>query len=192
MRKYILVVLGSPKVGKTSITGRFVDGTYCDKYEPLTGDCYWKQIEVDGNQCQLEILDMSRTDEFTAMKHLYMKNGDGFILVYSIINEESLNDLKEVRNEIIAAKDKKVAAEGHHAIPVVLVGNKCDLKEDRVVGKDAAMTMASSFNNCALIETSAKTNELIDEIFYDIIREINHQYPDTAQKKEKKENCCLI
>jgi small GTP-binding protein len=42
------------------------------------------QIEVDGTQCMLEILDTAGTEQFTAMRDLYMKNGQGFVLVYSI------------------------------------------------------------------------------------------------------------
>ena len=42
------------------------------------------QVEVDGTQCMLEILDTAGTEQFTAMRDLYMKNGQGFALVYSI------------------------------------------------------------------------------------------------------------
>ena len=43
-----------------------------------------EQVEVDGQQCMLEILDTAGTEQFTAMRDLYMKNGQGFVLVYSI------------------------------------------------------------------------------------------------------------
>lgn len=53
----------------------------------------------------LEILDTAGTEQFTAMRDLYMKNGDGFILVYSIIAQSTFNDLPDLREQILRVKD---------------------------------------------------------------------------------------
>ena len=76
-----------------------------------------KQIEVDGQQCMLEILDTAGTEQFTAMRDLYMKNGQGFVLVYSIIALGTFNDLPEMREQILRVKDT-------NKVPMILVGNK--------------------------------------------------------------------
>ena len=68
----------------------------------------------------LEILDTAGTEQFTAMRDLYMKNGQGFVLVYSISSQATFNDLLELRDQILRVKDS-------HDVPMVLVGNKCDL-----------------------------------------------------------------
>jgi Ras-related protein Rap-1A/Ras-related protein Rap-1B len=60
---------------------------------------------VDGQQCMLEILDTAGTEQFTAMRDLYMKNGQGFILVFSITSMVTMNDLYELREQILRVKD---------------------------------------------------------------------------------------
>lgn len=75
MREYKLVVLGSGGVGKSALTVQFVQGIFVEKYDPTIEDSYRKQVEVDNSQCMLEILDTAGTEQFTAMRDLYMKNG---------------------------------------------------------------------------------------------------------------------
>ncbi|KAF5285164.1 hypothetical protein FQA39_LY16752 [Lamprigera yunnana] len=77
MREYKIVVLGSGGVGKSALTVQFVQGIFVEKYDPTIEDSYRKQVEVDGQQCMLEILDTAGTEQFTAMRDLYMKNGQG-------------------------------------------------------------------------------------------------------------------
>lgn len=60
---------------------------------------------MDGFQCMLEILDTAGTEQFTAMRDLYMKNGQGFLLVYSITSTATFNDLFELREQIVKVKD---------------------------------------------------------------------------------------
>lgn len=62
-------------------------------------------MEVDGQQCMLEILDTAGTEQFTAMRDLYMKNGQGFALVYSITAQSTFNDLLDLRDQILRVKD---------------------------------------------------------------------------------------
>lgn len=75
-----------------------------EKYDPTIEDSYRKQVEVDGQQCMLEILDTAGTEQFTAMRDLYMKNGQGFILVYSITAQSTFNDLQDLREQILRVK----------------------------------------------------------------------------------------
>merc|ERR1712071_194062 len=137
MREYKIVVLGSGGVGKSALTVHFVQGIFVEKYDPTIEDSYRKQVEVDGQQCMLEILDTAGTEQFTAMRDLYMKNGQGFVLVYSITAQSTFNDLQDLREQILRVKDTD-------DVPLVLVGNKRDLEDERVVGKDQGMNLASS------------------------------------------------
>ena len=61
MREYKIVVLGSGGVGKSALTVQFVQGIFVEKYDPTIEDCYRKQVEINGQQCMLEILDTAGT-----------------------------------------------------------------------------------------------------------------------------------
>lgn len=84
-----MVVLGSGGVGKSALTVQFVTGTFIEKYDPTIEDFYRKEIEVDSSPSVLEILDTAGTEQFASMRDLYIKNGQGFILVYSLVNQQS-------------------------------------------------------------------------------------------------------
>ncbi|TPX30866.1 hypothetical protein SmJEL517_g05673 [Synchytrium microbalum] len=186
MREYKLVVLGSGGVGKSALTVQFVQSIFVEKYDPTIEDSYRKQVEVDGQQCMLEILDTAGTEQFTAMRDLYMKNGQGFILVYSITSQATFNDLVELREQILRVKDTD-------KVPMVLVGNKCDLEDDRVVTKDQGHGLAGQWGGCTFLETSARKKVNVDEVFFDLVRQINRSMPEKDKgKKERKGKCNIL
>nr|XP_020447851.1 ras-related protein Rap-2a-like isoform X2 [Monopterus albus] len=104
MREYKVVVLGSGGVGKSALTVQFVTGTFIEKYDPTIEDFYRKEIEVDSSPSVLEILDTAGTEQFASMRDLYIRNGQGFILVYSLVNQQSFQDIKPMRDQIIRVK----------------------------------------------------------------------------------------
>jgi small GTP-binding protein len=124
-----------------------------------------KNIEVDGIQCLLEILDTAGTEQFTAMRDLYMKDGQGFVLVFSIVAKSTFTDLNDIRDQIVRVKDTDT-------FPSILVGNKCDLEDQRVVSKQDASDLAQKWGS-SFMECSAKTATNIQELFLDLIRQIN-------------------
>ena len=71
MREYKIVVLGSGGVGKSALTVQFVQGIFVEKYDPTIEDSYRKQVEVDGQQCMLEILDTAGTVSHTIIVILF-------------------------------------------------------------------------------------------------------------------------
>lgn len=89
MREFKVVVLGSGGVGKSALTVQFVSGCFMEKYDPTIEDFYRKEIEVDNSPCVLEILDTAGTEQFASMRDLYIKNGQGFVVVYSLTNHQT-------------------------------------------------------------------------------------------------------
>ncbi|TGO21839.1 hypothetical protein BPAE_0197g00050 [Botrytis paeoniae] len=113
----------------------------------------------------LEILDTAGTEQFTAMRELYMKTGQGFLLVFSITSQSSLNELSELRETIIRIKDDE-------NVPIVIVGNKSDLEQDRMVSRQTAFNVSQSWGNAPYYETSARRRANVDEVFIDLCRQI--------------------
>jgi len=159
-----LVVLGSGGVGKSALTVQFVQGIFVEKYDPTIEDSYRKLVEIDGNQYMLEILDTAGTEQFTAMRDLYMKNGQGFVLAYSIIAQSTFNDLPDLRDQILRVKDTD-------KVPMVVVGNKCDLSDQRIITTEQGNALATKFG-AVFIEASAKTKINVEEIFHQLVRQI--------------------
>jgi len=184
MPDYKIVVLGSGGVGKSALTVQFVQGIFVEKYDPTIEDSYRKPLEVDNVQYMLEILDTAGTEQFTAMRDLYMKNGQGFALVYSIIAQSTFNDLPDLREQILRVKDCD-------NVPMVLVGNKCDLQDQRVITTEQGEALAKKFQ-CTFMESSAKNKINVENIFHDLVRQINTINPKPKPSQKKKGGCSLL
>ncbi|KAI5232559.1 ras-related protein RSR1 [Aureobasidium subglaciale] len=187
-REYHIVVLGSGQhhvstVQAATISGatnnpkaQFVQGVWIERYDPTIEDSYRKQIDVDGRQVILEILDTAGTEQFmllanicsAAMRELYMKSGQGFLLVFSITSSSSLKELSELREQLVNLKDDP-------NVPIVLVGNKSDLEEDRAVSRAQAFAVSSGWGNVPYYETSARRRQNVTEVFVDVCRQIIHR-----------------
>jgi len=181
MRTFKVVVLGSGSVGKSAITLRFIHGRFVEQYDPTIEDSYRHQVEVDNVNFILEILDTAGTEQFAQLRNLYVKNGMGFVLVFSLASKSSFLEISELREQIVRVKESTT-------VPLVIVGNKSDLDDLRQVTRKEAEQLCRNFE-CEYIESSAKTNTNIDHIFHTLIRII------TAQEKPKKapaKKCTLL
>ena len=112
-----------------------------------------------------------------AMRELYMKSGQGFLLVFSITSLSSLTELYELRDQIVRIKDDE-------RVPLVIVGNKSDLEEDRAVSRSRAFGVSQSWGNAPYYETSARRRANVDEAFVDLCRQIIRKDVATAQVRE--------
>lgn len=113
------------------------------------------------------------------MRELYMKQGQGFLLVFSITSMSSLQELDELREQIIRIKDDE-------NIPLVIVGNKSDLEEDRVVSRARAFQISQLWGNAPYYETSARRRANVDEVFVDLCRQIIRKDMHMAQMLDQQ------
>lgn len=174
---------------------QFVQNVWIESYDPTIEDSYRKAIEVDvcvpsrklmlesdlflqGRHVILEILDTAGTEQFTAMRELYMKTGQGFLLVFSITSMSSLYELQELREQIRRIKEDD-------NVPMVLVGNKSDLEDDRAVPRARAFKLSQEWGGVPYYEASARRRANVDEAFVDLCRQIIHKDRDQRTQTDR-------
>eukprot|EP01126_Amoeba_proteus_P032266 TRINITY_DN314_c0_g1_i20.p1 TRINITY_DN314_c0_g1~~TRINITY_DN314_c0_g1_i20.p1 ORF type:complete len:193 (-),score=44.01 TRINITY_DN314_c0_g1_i20:68-646(-) len=177
-----VVVLGSGGVGKSALTVQFVYGMFVEKYhDPTIEDAHRKPISFDGNEMMLEILDTAGTEHYATMRDLIMKNfGQGFVVVYSITTQSTFNEVSDLMEQILFTKDVDDT-------PMVLVGNKCDLSDQRVITTEQGELLAKKFR-CGFLESSARTKINVERIFYELVRRIIPTLFKTERKTDRKGN----
>ncbi|KAH8157880.1 hypothetical protein CIB48_g10367 [Xylaria polymorpha] len=150
LREYKVVVVGGGGVGKSCLTIQMTQDHFIDEYDPTIEDSYRKQCIIDDELALLDVLDTAGQEEYAAMREQYMVNGEGFMLVFSITSQESLDEIHALHRQILRVKGKQ---EGDH-FPVVL-----------------AERSAAEFR-CPYIETSAKSRINVEAAFFEVVREI--------------------
>jgi len=163
-REMKVVMLGNGGVGKSALTFRFVQDKFVEAYNPTIEDSYRKPIKVDGKNILLDILDTAGQEEYTELREVYMRGGEGFIIVYSITDRKSFNEVIEFRDRTLRVKDKP-------SVPMILVGNKADLENSRVVTKEEGQQLSEKLQ-IQFLETSALTGTNTNEIFSNIARQV--------------------
>ena len=177
--QYNLAVVGGGAVGKSALTIQFVQHVFCDEYDPTIEDQHRKQAVIDNECALLEILDTAGQEEYIAMRDQYLRSAEGFLLVFAVDSMASFEEACELYEQILRVKDLD-------SVPVMLVGNKCDL-EKREVSSDIIQNFINSYSTKELqyIETSAKTRMNIDESFYNLVRIIRKKNLPVAEQKLK-------
>ncbi|XP_032397365.1 GTP-binding protein Rhes-like [Etheostoma spectabile] len=161
-----LVFLGAAGVGKTALIQRFLQDTFESKHRRTVEELHIKEYDIDGVKITVEILDTSGSYSFPAMRKLSIQNSDVFVLVYAVDDPESLEAVKSLRDEILEIKEDKYT-------PLVVVGNKMDRVQERLVSnEDVLSTVELDWNN-RYLEASAKENVNVVEVFKVILQQAN-------------------
>ncbi|XP_058013511.1 dexamethasone-induced Ras-related protein 1 [Ahaetulla prasina] len=199
---YRMVVLGSSKVGKTAIVSRFLNGRFEDQYTPTIEDFHRKLYSIRGEVYQLDILDTSGNHPFPAMRRLSILTGDVFILVFSLDNRDSFEEVQRLKQQILETKScLKNKTKENIEVPLVVCGNKGDRDFYREVeSREIEQLLGQDSKKCPYFEISAKKNSSLDEMFQalftmaklpnemspDLHRKVSMQYCDLLHKKTLK------
>jgi GTPase KRas len=150
------------------------------QYDPTIEDSYRKQVVIDNQACMLEVLDTAGQEEYTALRDQWIRDGEGFVLVYSISSRSSFSRIKRFHHQIQRVKEScasspsfpgsPIAAINSNAkVPIMLVGNKSDRLTEREVSSQEGHALARELG-CEFVEASAKNCINVDKAFYDVVR----------------------
>jgi len=188
MAEYKIVIVGGGGVGKSALTIQLIQNNFIDEYDPTIEDSYRKQVSIDQETCLLDILDTAGQEEYSAMRDQYMRTGQGFLCAFSVTSRSSFEEICSFREQILRVKDAD-------AVPIVLVGNKCDLTGDRQVTSIEGADLAKAFA-CPFFECSAKARINVEESFYQLVREIrakdSRDGVGKPKRRRNKSSCSLI
>jgi len=159
---YKLVVVGGGGVGKSAITIQFIQSYFVTDYDPTIEDSYTKQCVIDDVPAKLDILDTAGQEEFSAMREQYMRSGEGFLLVFSVTDHSTFEDIFKFHRQILRVKDRD-------EFPMLMVGNKADLDQQRAVSVEEAQNLARQLK-IPYIECSAKLRMNVDQAFHELVR----------------------
>ena len=194
-----LLLLGDYSVGKTSILLKYISNKFDESSISTVGVDYMDKI-IDYNKfkIKLQIWDTSGEEKFRTITKNFYRNADGLLVVFDLTKKESYDHIRIWINE---------AKENNDKLKTILIGNKLDLKDERIVAIDVAKQFAEK-NNLKYIETSAKDGTNINELFQAIIdllfdgkssEEILHEFTkqdsslsvvDDSMEVKKKKACC--
>ena len=169
-----IITLGNTTVGKTAYLIRNTENKFKPSLTTVGIDTRNKRIELEnGKKVNVKFYDTSGQERYHSLSANFIKNADGVLLMYDITNRESFDKISKWWNDILEHKEKD--------FPVILVGNKCDLEDERKVQKEEGESIAKKYN-VKFYETSNKDGINIEESFRELINIILSRMPDEIKK----------
>jgi small GTP-binding protein len=162
-----IVVVGDSGVGKTCLLLRFVRNQWVpDALSTFGVEFLAKIISTDRHRIQLQLWDTAGQELFKCVTKGYYRGAMGALVVFDLTSRESFDHVAEWLNDLYEVVRTK--------IPIVLVGNKCDLSDDRDVTTKEARKFADA-HGLAYVETSAKSGDNISEAVTGCARQIEKE-----------------
>ncbi|CAG0882329.1 unnamed protein product [Cyprideis torosa] len=152
-----LLIIGNSSVGKTSFLFRYADDSFTSAFVSTVGiDFKVKTVFRNDKRVKLQIWDTAGQERYRTITTAYYRGAMGFILMYDITNEESFNSVQDWVTQI-----KTYSWDNAQ---VILVGNKCELEDERVVSRERGAQLAAQLG-VEFYETSAKENINVKAVF---------------------------
>ena len=171
--RHKIIFVGDAGVGKTTIISRIMDSPFSDVYEPSIGiDFMSKNIKYHGQNVKLQIWDTAGQEKYKGLIPSYVRNSSIVFVIYDISNKTSFDNIPKWINFIKSIENTTL----------ILCGNKIDL-EKREVPKETGEDFAKK-EGIPFFEVSAKTNENVKNMFYNVIVDL----PTFSEGNTNKDN----
>lgn len=169
-----VAMMGYRSVGKSSLSIQFVEGQFVDSYDPTIENTFTKKTRIHQTDYEIRLVDTAGQDEYSIFPAQYSMDFHGYVLVYSITSQRSFEVIKIIYEKLLDMMGKAY-------VPVVLVGNKTDLHQERAVPTEEGRKLADSWK-AQFLETSAKQNESVNDVFSLLIAQIERDNGNTSEK----------
>ena len=159
-----IVLVGDQFVGKTNIMSKYLKNEFHEDSKATVGVEFGsKQFEIENHKIKAQIWDTAGQERYKAITSAYYKGARGAFVVYDITKKSSFDSIERWVNDLTGTADKKIT--------IIIIGNKCDLEEQRQVSKQEGEEKAGKLE-VAFLETSAFSGENLEKAFELLINEI--------------------
>ena len=173
---YKIIIIGDAAVGKSNILTRFTRNEFSENTKSTVGvELGVKFIKVKGVNTKIQIWDTAGQERYRSITSSYYKGSHGCFIVYDITNETSFENVERWYEYVQREAGKNIS--------IILVGNKCDLENERKISKEKGQEKAKNLK-CAFFETSALSGVNISQIFEELT---NNIYDSTGGNKNDEE-----
>ena len=192
-----IITLGDSAVGKTSLILRYSDNYFSSLYLSTAGiDSKIKIIKLEnGEDIRVVLTDTAGQERYRNIASNYIKKADGILLVYNITDKDTFEGVK--------VWIKSIKEESGDSRPIILLGNKSDLNDKRMIKKEVGEDFAEN-EGIKFYETSCKTGENVEKAINDLVKQIyekshsnpngkdnnNFQITGDNNKENRRTNCC--
>lgn len=163
-----IVVLGDAAVGKTSLINMYIEQSFSEDYKPTLGaNIIRKDVHVDEINASVRLImwDLAGQEKYNVIRSMYFQGCVGALLVYDVTRH---NTFETINSKWLKDFRKYVKKEGTY----ILIGNKIDLKDERIVSTDDGEKYAKEIDASDFIETSAKYGENVEHAFSNLVNQI--------------------
>lgn len=172
-----ILLIGDSGVGKTSLLLRFSNREFQEEQQSTIGvDLKIKKVKVGDKKVKITVWDTAGQERFRTLTSAYYRGAHGIIMVYDVSNKRSFDHLINWIKEIDQYGTNEEAV-------IILVGNKIDLEDLRMVSKQEGLLFARK-HSTLFIEASAKTNQGVEQAFEELMQKII-EIPTLCEIKER-------
>ncbi|XP_059181419.1 ras-related protein Rab-19-like [Centropristis striata] len=160
-----IILIGDSNVGKTCVVQNFKSGIFSERQQNTIGvDFTVRTVDIEGKRVKMQVWDTAGQERFRTITQSYYRSAHGAIIAYDITRRPTFDS--------VTHWIKEVELYGATNVVLVLIGNKCDLEQERQVTFEEACNLAKEKEVLAALETSAKESQNVEEAFIMMAKEL--------------------